>query len=599
MRLLAAVLAILALPAAALPQRSAPISDVRYRLQFDAAHALQRSIGVSMSFTVRGDEPVLLSMPVWTPGAYEVSDYARNVSGFSAAAGNRALLWDKLDPDTWRIWPEGARAVTVRFEARADSLDNAFNWATENFALINGTGVFLYPEGQPLEFASSVTVQTEPSWRVTSGLAFAKGTFSAPTYHELVDGPFFVGQFDLDSTKVAGRTMRLATYPVGSVTGARRETLWTALAKAVPTEAKVFGEVPWTTYTVMQIADSSYGGGMSALEHQNSNVGVVGSGYLDEPFVPSVYAHEIFHAWNVKRLRPLDLWPYRYGTAQPTTWLWVSEGITDYYADLALVRGGVITAERFRALTQEKMDHVAQLPPVALEDASLEAWLRITDGTNGIYYDKGSLAGLALDILIRDASDNSASLDQVMHDLYATAYKAGRGFTGDEWWAAVSRAAGGASFRDFNARYIDGRVAYPWNDWLKRAGWRVVSDTLQRVRLGAVLAPDSGGLRVSEVGAASVAQRAGVRVGDVIVRVEGIPASDPAFAEKWRARLESHLNGSFTIEVRRDGVPTTLRGVATPVTLVNTRVEDDPAASAMAARIRDGILTGTVQTKRP
>lgn len=580
-----------ALPAAAAP-RSAPIGDVRYLVIADAAHALQRTVGVEMTFTVRGTDPVLLSLPIWTPGAYEVSDYARNVSDFSATAGVRALRWDKLDPDTWRIHADGAREITVRFDARADSLDNAFNWARENFVLINGTNVFLYPEGQPLDYAATVRVQTEPQWRVATGLAaIGAKAFTAPNYHELVDAPFFVGRFDLDSAAVAGRWMRLATYPEGSESGPRRAVLWSALRRAIPAEVSVFGEVPWTAYTVMQIADSSFGG-MSALEHQNSNVGIVGTTLLDESFVPSVYAHEVFHAWNVKRLRPAELWPYRYDAAQPTPWLWVSEGITDYYADLAMVRGGASTPGEFLRLTQGKIDHVSQLPPLALEDASLEAWLRMRDGTTGIYYDKGSLAGLALDILIRDATDNASSLDAVMRDLYGV-YKAGRGFTGDEWWRAVSRAARGASFVEFNARYVDGREPYPWKDWLARAGWRLVTDTIAEARLGVVLAPDSGGLRVTDVVPGSSAAAAGVRQGDVVVRVAGVAATDGDFFSAWRAKVGDRAGAPLVIDVRREGAPLALHGTVRVATLISARLEDDPTAPPRARRVRDGILKGT------
>lgn len=594
---------VLALPAAAqaprerATPRSAPISDVRYRLQFDAVHGLQRSVGVQMVFLVSGRDPVLLSLPAWTPGAYEISNYARFVSGFSATSQDKPLRWDKLDPDTWRIQADGAREVTVTFEARADSLDNAFNWARDQFALVNGTNVFPYAEGRPLEFASTVTVQAEQGWQVTSGLASGDGrTFVAPDYHDLVDSPFFVGSFDLDSMRIADRWMRLATYPRGSVAGARRATLWEALRRAVPPQVAVFHETPWSTYTVMQIADSTFGG-MSALEHHNSNVGVVGSEFLDESFVPSVYAHEIFHAFNVKRLRPVDMFPYRYDQTQPTPWLWVSEGITDYYADLSLVRGGVITAGEFLRTTQGKMDHVAQLPPVALEDASLQAWIHTTDGTSDIYYDKGSLAGLALDILIRDASDNQQSLDDVLRELYVATFKAGRGFTPDDWWGAVSRAARGAPFRDFNDQYVDGREPYPWKQWLAKGGWRLVTDTLREARLGVSLAPDSAGLRIAEVGAFSTAQQAGVRVGDVLVRVAGVSAADPDFNRKWRDHAGAREGAPLVIEIRRDDAPLTLSGTVRVATLISARLEDDPAANAKAVRVRRGILSGTTTAR--
>lgn len=581
-------------PGAPPAARSAPVTDVRYRLQFDAAHGVMRSIGVQMTFAVRGTGPVLLSLPAWTPGAYEISDYARNVSGFSATAGPRALRWDKFDPDTWRIHADGASQVTVRFETRADSLDNAFNWARDDFALINGTNVFLYPEGQPPEFPAVVTVQAEPQWRVVTGLSPAdSGKFTAATYHELVDAPFFVGRFDLDSMQVAGRWMRLATYPVGSAAGSRRAALWDALRKSVPPQVTVFGEAPWSTYTVLQIADSAFGG-MSALEHQNSNVGIVGTPFLDEPFVPSVYAHEVFHAFNVKRLRPAGLWPYRYDAAQPTPWLWVSEGITDYYADLVMVRGGVSTPADFLGLTKGKMDHVAQLPPLALEDASLEAWLRIRDGSSGIYYDKGSLAGLALDILIRDASDNRAGLDDVMRALYTTTYKAGRGFTADDWWGAVTRAARGASFQDFNERYVDGREPYPWHTWLPKAGWRLVADTVVEARLGVSFSQDSAELTVTAVQPGSAAAQAGVRPGDIMVALGGVRAAEPDFIRRWRESAGTRAGAPLTIEVRRAGEPLTLHGTVRMATLIRDRLEDDPAADAKAVRIRTGILTGTV-----
>ncbi len=588
------------LPAAASPAASAvsaDIADVRYRLRFDAAHGVTRTVGVEMTFTVRGSGVVLLSLPAWTPGAYESSDYARNVSGFSATVGTGPVRWDKLDPDTWRIEAGDGARVTVRFESRADSLDNAFNWAHDDFALVNGTNVFLYPEGASPAFPSRVAVETETGWRVATGLERAPdGGFTAPSYHELVDAPFFIGRFDLDSAQVAGRWMRLATYPTGSVTGSRRTRLWDALHRAVPPQVAVFGETPWTAYTVMQIADTAFGG-MSALEHQNSNVGVVGTPYLDEAFVPSVYAHEIFHAFNVKRLRPAELWPYRYDREQPTTWLWVSEGITDYYADLSMVRGGAIGSEAFLSLTQGKMDHVANLPPVALEDASLQTWLRMRDGTQDIYYDKGSLAGLALDILIRDASDNAASLDDVMRTLYAGAYKADRGFTSADWWAAVSRAAGGATFDEFNRRYVDGREPFPWSDWLAKAGWRYVVDSIAEPRLGVVVSADSAGQLVTSVDSYGAAYAAGVRVGDVLVSLDGIRATDADVFDRWRVRARGRGGDRLSIVVRRNGQPVVLTGTVRVVTLVNARLENDPAASPRAVRIRHGILTGT--TARP
>ena len=145
--------------------------------------------------------------------------------------------------------------------------------------------------------------------------------------------------------------------PPGSSAAQVRQTAWDQLKRVIPPESAVFGETPWENYTVMQIVDSS-SGGASGLEHQSSHVDVFAPSYVGSEFQPSLYAHEIFHSWNVKRLRPAEMWPYRYSHPQPTPWLWVSEGITDYYADLAEVRGGVIDEKGFYALTAEKINEV-------------------------------------------------------------------------------------------------------------------------------------------------------------------------------------------------------------------------------------------------
>ncbi|MGH7655352.1 MAG: PDZ domain-containing protein, partial [Gemmatimonadaceae bacterium] len=345
-------------------------------------------------------------------------------------------------------------------------------------------------------------------------------------------------------------------------------------------------------YDVMQIADSGFGG-MSALEHENSNVGIIGAAYMDEDFVPSVYAHEIFHSWNVKRLRPLDMWPYNYQVMQPTPWLWVSEGITDYYADLALVRGGVITATGFLGKTEVKMDHVNKTVPVAITDASLDAWIHMTDGTEDIYYDKGSLAGLALDIMIRDATDNGASLDGVMRSLYTGDYKAGKGFTPEDWWSAVSRAAKGANMKEFIAKYVDGRDPYPWAQWLALAGWRIHTDTLHQARMGVSFQRDTAGLLVVIVDPTSMAAAAGMRPGDLVTSVDGVPVSNPAW-EDWRTKYAQREGTPLEIVFVRDGRTMTINPPVKVAMLINRRLEADPGASEKAKRIREGILHGAV-----
>src|SRR6266404_6167325 len=303
--LLPVVLGAIVSPSGAFAQgaaTSALLTNIRYEVTFTRANGVHRRVTSTMTFTVGGTDAVLLSLPKWTPGAYEIDNFAREVSNFSAEQSGNSLAWDKIDPDTWRIRPRGVGEVTVRFDYLADSLDNANTWSRPDFLLFNGTNLFLYPEGRGFDFPSSVTVNTEAGWKIVTGMSPAGAhRYAASNYHDLVDMPFFVGQFDLDSAQISGTWVRFATYPSGSVTGPARVAVWEALKLVIPAEIKVFGEVPWTTYSVMQI--------------------------------------------------------------------------TDYYADLAEIRGGIVNANGFYAMTSDKMSEVSSLPPTALEDASLSTWI--------------------------------------------------------------------------------------------------------------------------------------------------------------------------------------------------------------------------------
>jgi predicted metalloprotease with PDZ domain len=577
------------------PPRSVPVSNLRYEITFDSATARRNVITAAVTFDVGEKGLVLLSFPSWTPGSYEISNFARFVSGFSPMAAGKPLDWDKLDYDTWRIDPAGARSVRVQFDVHAVTLDNAAAWSQPDFAFVNGTNIFPYPEGRGLEFPATVTVKTQPGWLVATGMepAGAAGTYRESNYHDLVDKPFFIGRFDLDSTQVEGHWQRLATYPAGAMSGPPRSLIWDQIAKTVPKMAAVFRETPWRTYSTLMVFTREAGGG-SALEHANSHLGIYNPGFVGNPLLASITDHEIFHAWNVKRLRPADLWPYDYSRPQPTPWLWVSEGITDYYADLALVRGGVVDSAQFLGLTGQKMEQLADEPPTALEDASLTTWISPLDGSQYQYYPKGSLAGFMLDVLIRDGSDNRRSLDDVFRELYSAAYKKGRGFTAADWWPAVSRAAGGRSFTEFHDKYVDGREPFPWADILPRAGLRMATDTIREPRVGVATAQDtSGGIVVQMVQPGDVAEAAGVKVGDLLLALGDIEITDPSFGDAFRSRFGKSEGDSLSIKVRRGADTLTLHGRVKLAERVESRLDVDPRASDKAARIRSGILRGT------
>jgi predicted metalloprotease with PDZ domain len=589
--------ALIAFAAAALPAQtlrtSAPITDVRYEITADSAAVGRRQLGVTMTFNVSGTAPVVLALPAWSPGHYVLLWFSRRVSEFNAESNGTPLDWRELDFQTWEIHPRGAGTVRVSFRYLANAVDRAVAWTSPNFAFFNGTNVFLYPVGRGFNWPARVTIRTEPSWGVATGMdpVGAPNTYGANNYHDLTDMPFYVGRFAIDSTMIAGKWIRLAFYPAATLTTARRDRTFDALRKFVPEHIKIFGEAPFRNYTIFQRSDTVVNGG--GLEHQASQVDEVLTSQLDAPYLPGLYSHEFFHAWNVKRLRPADLVPYRYSDAQQTTWLWVSEGVTDYYGALDLTRGGERDSAAFFDFIADEIASINSAPPTAVSDASLNAWIGSTDGSGGLYYPKGGFIGFLLDVMIRDASNNRGSLDQVMRRLYDNTYKHGRGFTGAEWWAEVSRAAGGKSFADFARRYVDGREPLPIDSVLRLAGLRASIDTIREPRLGVQTGSDSAGITISEIVPSGAAAAAGVQVGDRIVSIGEVRITDDDSFGAFRARYAGTAVRTLPLVVMRGNQTMTLQ---LPVRLsARSQVKVTPIANApaKALRIRNGILEGT------
>jgi predicted metalloprotease with PDZ domain len=195
--------------------------------------------------------------------------------------------------------------------------------------------------------------------------------------------------------------------------------------------------------------------------------------------------------------------------------------------------------------------------------------------------------------MIRDASNNQGTLDDVMRRLYNRTYKQGRGFTAADWWDEVSRAARGKSFADFARRYVNGREPLPLASVLELAGLSYVSDTVREPRLGIATATDSGGVRITQIAPTGAAAIAGARLQDRIVSIGDIPISGDDSFEKFRAQYSGTAVSTLPLVVRRGSETLTLQ---LPVRLnerPRTRVVPTPNASAKALQVRNGILTGT------
>ncbi len=597
---------------------SAPIASVRYDVTMDSATNRTRTLDVAMHFTVGGPGPVVLALPAWSPGHYVLLWFARRVSHFTPTMDGAPLSWHQLDFQTWEL--EGTKPganVAVDFKYLADTIDRAVAWTRPDFGFFNGTNVFMYPVGRGFDWPAQVTIHTDPGWNIATGMhevpASAGGggasaavarTFTARNYHDLVDMPFFIGRFDFDSVQVNGpgggmatHWVRAASYPAGLLTGARMTRLLDWLHRLAESHAKVFHDMEWGTYTVLQIMDAHPNSG--GLEHQNSQVDEFPPEAIDAPQLSGLYSHEMFHSWNVKRLRPADLVPYRYDDAEPTGWLWVSEGITDYYSDVDVMRSGIGDSLGFLAATAQKITGVGTITPTALADASLGAWVAPTDGSAGLYYPKGSLAGFMLDVLIRDASDNHHSLDDAMRSVYQTTYKQGRGFTAAEWWAAMAGAARPGTpavpFAEVNRRYIEGRDPYPWDVILARAGLRMKTDTVKTVQVGAGVSSDANGaLTVTFVAPSGAAAAAGIQAGDRLVRLGDVEAHGDSSLASFRRRYAS-ASGSVPVVISRGGQEMTVQVAIQSRTDILAHISVDPDAPPKAARVRHGLFSGTTE----
>jgi predicted metalloprotease with PDZ domain len=310
------------------------------------------------------------------------------------------------------------------------------------------------------------------------------------------------------------------------------------------------------------------------------------------PGLYSLYSHEYVHAWNVKRIRPTEMWPYDYDEWQPTPLLWVSEGITDYYGDLVLARTGLWAPDELWTSFAQAAQGVADEPPYSVEDSSLETWLDPIDVSSQFYYSKGKLLGFLLDAMIRDATDGASSLDDVMRRLFRERYQAGRGFTTDDVLDFVDDYVDAAEVRSFYERYVDGRDPLPYGEVLAKVGlaYRVETTMPPFLGIGAQAGP-SGETVITDITPGSAAEAAGIQEGDVLLtvgEVQVVPDAD--WAATFRERYAGAEGAPLPIVVRRDGAAVTLQGTVRTRERTDVIIEPDPAAGERAQRLREGLL---------
>jgi predicted metalloprotease with PDZ domain len=480
----------------ALTSGTSAAEAIRYRLAMPkpASHFFVVSIVVDGVTTPTMD----FQMPAWSPGRYIIYDFAHNVQEFRAQGDqSEPLEFEKVDKQTWRVTTHGGRRVAIEYKVFANTLSGTFSQLDDQHANYNGASIFMYVVGMK-DRAIDLEIETPSGWTVFSGLPDQRNQGGlwfahAPNYDILIDCPTEmaqvseVGPVRLKSFSFAGKKFRALIHNNGSDKNVERFV--GDLEKIVKAEFEILGPPDFDQYTFLFHFNSfaPHGDGM---EHLNSTQ-IVLTGNLgdDERYDSylSVAAHEFFHLWNVKRLRPAALGPWDYTEEDYTHSLWISEGLTSYYASLTLRRAGLWDDQKYFSRMAKVIDEIQNSPgrfARSAEDASFDTWFwhDTPDATNWqnvflSYYTKGEILGALLDLEIRQRTKNAKSLDDVFRLMFrnfyeapnATYYLRGRGFQEDDFLKALNQVSS-SDFSDFWRRNVSGRVELDYSQYLKAAG---------------------------------------------------------------------------------------------------------------------------------
>ena len=520
------------------------------RMPEPASHLLEVELQIR---EVEPEVPLRLRLPVWTPGSYLVREHARHVQEFQALSEQGSpLAWRKVDKNTWEVDPPGCSAVTVRYRVYAYELTVRTNHLDLTHAYFNGAALFLYVPGREREPYTLTVIPPHPDWRIATSLRplaspspgdpSAGQSFFAEDYDELADSPVEVGLHQLRSFAVEGIPHYFVVWGAGTL------NLDQAVAdaeKIVRTTAAFFGGLPYDRYWfIVHLSAGGFGG----LEHKYSATLNYSGLELHQPqsyrrFL-ALLAHELFHAWNVKRLRPLALEKIDYNQENYVDCLWFCEGATSYYENVILLRAGILSAKEFLQILSEQISRLQRTPGrvvQSLQEASFDAWIKLyrphenSLNSQVSYYLKGALVCWLLDLHIRHLSGGRGSLDTAMRDLWQRFGRFEKGYTYQDLREAFERAAG-VDLGRFFAAYVEGTEELDYDTYLHPFGLTLkahFSRPNPPPYLG--LNFNGEGNRISAVEMGSPAQRAGIWAGDELVALDGFRVSAATLPERLAA----------------------------------------------------------------
>jgi predicted metalloprotease with PDZ domain len=533
------------LAAAAACAASPSAAPLKYELAFE--HPNTHLLDVTIHASDLKGATVEFAIPDWAPGSYYIENYSANVQRFRATtADGKALSWRKTDSQTWQIDLAGSTSVTISYQVFANQLQNNIAQYNERHAFIGGPSVWMYlvdGKDRPIE----LSVAAPSGWKIATGMEHTSDhTFRAADYNWFADAPFEISDFAEKDFEVLGTTYHVIVHDVENKKDFAKFTadLQKIVATLVPMFQPVTGTpqaAPFKDYYFIFHVWPKTGGGLEHLNSTQINFGTDWDSTEMRPGNPMsaydlklyVSAHEFFHAWNVKRIRPLPLGPFDYTQMVHTPSLWISEGLTSYYGLLAVERASLITPAEYLDDLARLITNFEALPgrkERSIEDTSWDTWfsnpMSISQANNLAntyysYYDGGQIMGHILDFAIRDNTNNQKSLDDWMRLLYSRYALPKPGFKPEDAIHAANEVAG-KDVSDLFRRYISGMEPIPYEQCFALAGIEVTKKVdPDKAWLGIeVKKSDDGHAQIRNVIPGSPAENAGLSNDDVIYAID-------------------------------------------------------------------------------
>jgi predicted metalloprotease with PDZ domain len=454
--------------------------EIDYTLTIENPH--RNYFNIEILYDAENEEYVDFVMPAWTPGSYVIKNWSKNVFDVHAQNNmNAQLTCYKTDKQTWRVETNQSTIIKFTYKLYAYSINNPYHAHTEkDFAYFNGAVIFMYVKGYK-DVLHNLEFKYPTDWQVHTSLQTKLGgdKYQAINFDEFIDCPAFLGKLYKFSFEVQGKEHFVV---LNSWFDINEDQITDDLSKMVNWFYEVFGELPYKHYTFFLRVSEPSGGG---IEHLYSNVSAVTPqsllGDIDDVAYYSkllmLEAHEYFHLYNVKRIRPTGLGLFDYTDEVYTKMLWVSEGFTSYYTHRPLSKSGILDEDKilesWSTLVNRLINNTASgLKPVS--QYSFDAWLRsdIPDYSFRTYYTNGALIALLLDIDMRLKTAHRKNMDGFFRYLYHDVYKKNKTFDFDSFLSLLKEYSK-IDFADFFNKYVNGTDDLPIEEYLGKIGLKL------------------------------------------------------------------------------------------------------------------------------